>query len=393
MDLAFNFNSKVITSPYNQHYTGRRWNDLKQVLVETQENNIGQPNGTPSFPAAINVYHVGELFAGAGGLALGGHLATVGDFGFRHIWVNDIDHDACRTISENLRIPSDKVFCCPVESIDMSQLARVDGLAFGFPCNDFSVVGERHGIRGKFGGMYQWCVQALNALQPTFFIAENVSGMASSGKKRDMGKILAAFEKAGYAIYPHLYRFEEYGIPQARHRIIIVGFRNDLEIDFSPPLPPRSDTTPATCREALKDIPADAPNHEFAKQTSRVKERLSYIRPGENAFTAKIPDHLQLNMKSGAKISQIYKRLNPDAPAYTVTGSGGGGTHIYHWKETRSLTNRERARLQTFPDNYRFFGVRESVRRQIGMAVPPLGAKIIFTEVLRSLLEHDIAPL
>ena len=110
----------------------------------------------------------------------------------------------------------------------------------------------------------------------------------------------------------------------------------------------------------------------------RVIERLKHIKPGENAFTANIPKHLQLNMKSGAKISQIYKRLHPDVPSYTVTGSGGGGTHIYHWEEPRSLTNRERARLQTFPDNYRFIGTKESVRKQIGMAVPPLGAKIIF---------------
>lgn len=363
-----------------------------KVLVEAHENDIDQTNGATAFPIAKNVYRVGELFAGAGGLALGGHLAVAGDFGFRHVWVNDIDPDACRTISENLGMPWDKVFCCPVERLDMSRLEQVDGMAFGFPCNDFSVVGERQGIRGKFGGMYQWCVQAVNALQPMFFIAENVSGMASSGRNRDMGKILTAFEKAGYAIHPHLYRFEEYGIPQARHRIIIVGFRKDLGVDFHPPLP-HSNTTPATCREALKDIPADAPNHEFAKQTNRVVERLNHIKPGENAFTADIPDHLQLNMRSGAKISQIYKRLNPDAPAYTVTGSGGGGTHIYHWKEPRSLTNRERARLQTFPDNYRFFGGRESVRRQIGMAVPPLGAKIIFIAVLRALLEHDIAPL
>ena len=75
----------------------------------------------------------------------------------------------------------------------------------------------------------------------------------------------------------------------------------------------------------------------------------------ENAWTAKLPDHLKLNVK-GATISQIYKRLDPNKPAYTVTGSGGGGTHVYHWKEPRALTNRERARLQTFPDDFKFHG-------------------------------------
>ena len=81
----------------------------------------------------------------------------------------------------------------------------------------------------------------------------------------------------------------------------------------------------------------------------------------------------------------IYKRLDPDKPAYTVTGSGGGGTHIYHWDEPRALTNRERARLQTFPDDFKFIGSKESVRRQIGMAVPVQGAKIILEAVLKTL--------
>lgn len=127
----------------------------------------------------------------------------------------------------------------------------------------------------------------------------------------------------------------------------------------------------------------DAPNHEFTRQSETVTKRLSYIKPGENAFTADIPKHLQLNI-SGAKISQIYKRLEPDKPSYTVTGSGGGGTHVYHWEEDRALTNRERARLQTFPDDFVFSGGRGSVRKQIGMAVPVEGAKIIFEAVLRS---------
>ena len=118
-------------------------------------------------------------------------------------------------------------------------------------------------------------------------------------------------------------------------------------------------------------------------QSKIVKSRLSYIKPGENAFNADIPDYLKLNVK-GAKISQIYKRLDPDKPSYTVLGSGGGGTHIYHWSEPRALTNRERARLQTFPDDYIFYGSKESVRKQIGMAVPCNGAQIIFEAILKT---------
>ena len=126
----------------------------------------------------------------------------------------------------------------------------------------------------------------------------------------------------------------------------------------------------------------------MTKQSPQVIKRLSYIKPGQNAFTAELPEELQLKVK-GAKISQIYKRLDPSKPAYTVTGSGGGGTNMYHYSEPRALTNRERARLQTFPDDYIFEGSKESVRKQIGMAVIAIGAKIIFESILKTFAGID----
>ncbi len=140
-----------------------------------------------------------------------------------------------------------------------------------------------------------------------------------------------------------------------------------------------------TVKTALSNIPENALNNEKTVQSAKVVERLKYIKEGENAFTANIPKELQLNVV-GAKISQIYKRLKSDEPAYTITGSGGGGTHVYHYSENRALTNRERARLQTFPDNFIFVGSKESVRKQIGMAVPPQGIKIIFEALLNTIL-------
>tara|TARA_B110000285_G_C15067000_1_gene585708 strand:- start:1097 stop:1564 length:468 start_codon:yes stop_codon:yes gene_type:complete len=138
-----------------------------------------------------------------------------------------------------------------------------------------------------------------------------------------------------------------------------------------------------TAKEALSNIPKNAHNNELTNNSKQVVERLKYIKPGKNVFNSKIPKHLQLNIKM-TQISQIYKRLDPNKPSYTVTGSGGGGTHVYHWKENRALTNRERARLQTFPDNFIFSGSKEDVRRQIGMAVPVLGAKIVFEAILKT---------
>ena len=117
-------------------------------------------------------------------------------------------------------------------------------------------------------------------------------------------------------------------------------------------------------------------------------ERLKLIKPGQNVWNAKLPQRLKLNVKN-TKMSQIYKRLDPNKPSYTITGSGGGGTHGYHYKEHRALTNRERARIQTFPDNFIFIGKNDSVRRQIGMAVPPKGIQVIFESVLRSFAKID----
>ena len=190
--------------------------------------------------------------------------------------------------------------------------------------------------------------------------------------------------KYGYNITANLYRFEEYGIPQARHRYILIGIRGDLGLRFEVPEP---SGIIRSCRQALSDIPKEAPNQEATKQSERVKERLSFIQPGENIWQAeeagRLPPDLRLNVK-GARLSQIYRRLDPDKPSYTVTGSGGGGTHIYHWSENRALTNRERARLQTFPDDFAFCGSKESVRKQIGMAVPVQGAKIILEALLKT---------
>ena len=188
---------------------------------------------------------------------------------------------------------------------------------------------------------------------------------------------------AGYSITVHKYKLEQYGIPQARHRVIIVGFRNDLDLKFQ--VPATLDFT-ITAGEALnKPIPPNTMNTELTKQSAKVVERLSYIDPGENCWNAKrLPDHLKLNV-ANTKLSHIYKKVDPNKPAYTVTGSGGGGTHMYHWAENRALTNRERARLQTFPDWFEFCGSKESVRKQIGMAIPVEASKLIVEAVLKTL--------
>lgn len=368
--------------------------ERKQTLASPirYTNGVGQADLTvvPG-TAGAKPYRLGEFFCGPGGLACGAISARVENplFRIEHAWANDYDQDTCDTYAENIcRGDSASVICHDVRTLDIgdSRMRAIDGFAFGFPCNDFSVVGEQKGFNGKFGPLFQYGVNVLEKFRPMWFLAENVGGLATANEGSAFKVILGKLQAAGYRIYPHLYKFEDYGVPQARHRIIIVGLRNDLPGEFRPPNPDILETRHKTCRQAMEEppIPEWVGNNDRTAQHPRVVERLSYIKPGENAFTANLPAHLQLHVR-GAKISQIYKRLDPDKPAYTVTGSGGGGTHIYHYAELRALTNRERARLQTFPDRFVFKGSKESVRKQIGMAVPPRGAQIIFEALLRTL--------
>jgi len=333
------------------------------------------------------IFRLGELFCGPGGLAWGATHADIGlkNYKIEHAWANDYDRDTCTTYAQNI-CPNDpdSVICGDVRKLDLDSLPPIDGLAFGFPCNDFSVVGEQRGFDGTYGPLYSYGVKVLKSHKPDWFLAENVGGLRSANEGEAFKVILQDLKDAGYKVYPHLYKFEEYGVPQARHRVIIVGIKKDLPYEFKVPSTEPYKDIDVSCRTAIaREMPANVTNNELTKQSASVVERLKYIKPGENAFTAELPEELQLKVK-GAKISQIYKRLDPDKPAYTVTGSGGGGTHIYHWEENRALTNRERARLQTFPDTYVFHGSKESVRKQIGMAVPCNGAQIIFEAILKT---------
>ncbi len=350
----------------------------------------------------LTKFKLAELFCGPGGLSYGAKSALVTDqdgnrFEIEPVWANDIDENTCKTYARNIHDgDSSKVTCASIESVDFNDVPSFDVLAFGFPCNDFSVVGEQKGFNGKFGPLYNYGVKAINIHNPKWFIAENVSGLQSANDGKAFEKILEDLGSAGrgYHITAHQYKFEEYGVPQTRHRVVIIGIRHDLGLEFKVPAPTTANNY-ISAKDAIENPPiaADATNNDMTSQSKVVVERLKYIPPGENAWFNGIPEHLQLKVK-GAKLSQIYKRLHPAKPSYTITGSGGGGTHGYHWSENRALTNRERARIQTFPDDFVFEGSKESVRKQIGMAVPPKAARSIIEAVLKTFagIDYDWVP-
>jgi DNA (cytosine-5)-methyltransferase 1 len=342
---------------------------------------------------------MGELFCGPGGVAVGaGEAARELAVPLKHVWANDIDPDTCQTYRTNIeRMYGDEVLCKneDVRGLDMSELPDVKGLAFGFPCNDFSLIGKQKGLNGEFGPLFSYGAMYLEknkklpADQPEWFFAENVTGLRSSDDGRTLAMIIQRLANAGYDVFPHLYKFEEYGLPQKRHRIILIGIHKDLQKTFRPPS--TEDFSVVTAREALeKPFPPGVPetHNERTRQSPLVVKRLEAIGEGQNAFNSGLDRELRLNI-AGATFSNIYRRLKADEPSYTVTGSGGGGTHMYHWEDPRALTNRERARLQTFPDDFVFHGNSTSIRKQIGMAVPPEGARIIFKALFQTLADQE----
>lgn len=337
-------------------------------------------------------FRLGEFFSGPGGLALGAILARVpgNRFTISHGWASDYDEDTCKTYELNLGSKEkSNVIHSDIRKLELRKLPKIDAFAYGFPCNDFSIVGEKKGFKGEFGPLYLYGVKLINLQKPKFFVAENVGGITSANDGKAFKKILKDLSEAGngYNITAHLYKAEEYGVPQTRHRIIIVGIDKTLKKEFKVPAPTHKHKF-VTAKQALAGIPKNSANHELTQQSKVVVERLKLIKPGENIWQTSLPKHLQLNVK-GAKLSQIYRRLHPNKPSYTITGSGGGGTHGYHWKEPRALTNRERARIQTFPDTFIFVGSKESVRKQIGMAVPVELSRIIFEAILKTFADLE----
>ena len=383
--------------------------------------------------APKNFLRFGELFCGPGGLACGllqARLVVSGtEQGFAHSFAVDIDEWACRTYARNICAGDDShVLSGDISDVDIPKLPPIDLLAFGFPCNDFSIVGEQKGVHGKYGPLYGYGVSVLDEKKPKVFIAENVGGLQSANEGKTFRIILDALQNAGpgYEITPHLYKFEQYGVPQRRHRIIIVGIRKDIGKKFTVPIP-TTKYHPVTAGEALTMPPVDGlANNEKTSQSKIVERRLALLPEGENAWfldeMIKMPDQQLMEVVKtlpqkdafigwsvrevreeinsvrlhviSARMSQIYRRLKASEPSYTITGSGGGGTHGYHWHENRALTNRERARLQTFPDNFIFEGSKEQVRKQIGMAVPVVGMKIIGEAILKTLagIPYDSIP-
>jgi DNA (cytosine-5)-methyltransferase 1 len=335
-------------------------------------------------------YAVVSLFAGCGGMDLGAEQTSRA----KVVWAIDNDHWAVETYRRNLgsHIVEDDITQADVPDVPC------DILLAGPPCQDYSTLWNHDGLKTARGNLFRQVARFLSELQPAGFVLENVPGLLSANRGAAWTLVRHALRSptsfAGDSTGPPL-RYDlsakvvdmaDLGVPQHRDRLIVIGVRRDLGI--RPPEVPRPYAgRQPTVRQALdlKPLPDDAPNHERGLDSKEVVERLKLIPPGGNYEV--IPAGHPRAVKG--LISHVYRRLDPDKPSYTIIAGGGGGTHGYHHVEPRRLSNREKARLQGFPDDFVFEhgcvgtsrretrSIYPRVRRQIGNAVPPPAAEVV----------------
>lgn len=312
-----------------------------------------------------------SLFSGCGGLDLG--FEQVGDY--KTVWANDFKHEACVTFRNHF---GDIIVEGDIEKIDPykdKNIPDCDLILGGFPCQDFSIIWKQPGLNGERGNLYKSFLRFVDAKKPKAFVAENVKGLLTANKKKAIEQIIKDFQSIapGYIVTPHLYNFADYGVPEFRERLLIVGVRVDTGFDFKHPAPthgPKEGLIPwVTVGDAFVGVEDVPDNNEHLRVTQRTQTIIGMIPEGGN-FTD-IPEDSSYYVHG--MISHVYRRIHRGEPSKTIIAAGGGGTWGYHYPEPRPLTNRERARIQSFPDDFVFYGSTTEVRRQIGNAVPPVG--------------------
>ena len=312
-----------------------------------------------------------ELFAGAGGLALGLEMA-----GFKHVLLNEIMPDACDTLKLNR--PKWNVIQGDVSKISFEQYkGKVDMVSGGFPCQAFSYAGKKLGFEDTRGTLFYQFARAIKEVQPKIFLGENVRGLLEHNNGKTIQTIKGVIKELGYTLVePRFLKAIFYMVPQKRERLFLVGIRNDLadKLTFTYPSPYKRILT---LRDALKKgilYSTDVPPSPGQKYPKRKEEILSYVPQG--GYWRDLPEELQKEYMKGSFYlgggkTGMARRLSWDEPSLTLTcAPAQKQTERCHPEETRPLTTREYARIQTFPDEWNFVGSISSVYKQIGNAVP-----------------------
>ena len=314
-----------------------------------------------------------SVFCGGGGLDLGFAAA-----GFKPLFSSDVVPVFCETISQNL--PGHLVEAHDIAELSGHDLVKKVGHApdviiGGPPCQSFSILGDRKSTNDPRGQLVYEYARLISETKPSAFLFENVPGLLTLNKGEDWRALLSMFErKTGYHIHWTKLNAVSFGAPQFRQRVIAIGFKDRTKFEaFEWPRPSHADSQvlphigvlpPRIAASALEDV-LDLPNHILRVHCDRVRNRYSTIPPG------------------GRDRKDHTDRVHPDRPSGTVlVGSGaGGGRPFIHPFEDRHITVREAARLQSFPDWWKFAGGPTASYRQVGNAVPPFLARAVAEQI------------
>lgn len=316
-------------------------------------------------------YSIVELFAGCGGLALGLEQA-----GLKSCLVNEIDKNACETLRINR--PEWNVVEGDVSKVDFMPFnGKVDVLSGGFPCQAFSYAGKKLGFEDTRGTLFYEFARALKEIKPKVFLAENVKGFKSHNNGKTLQTVREVINELGYVLVSsEVVRAMFYRVPQKRERIFLVGVKKEFldYVDYK--LPPKYPGV-FTVRDALKAgalFKEDTPHSIGQIYHDRKREIMEHVPEG--GYWRDLPDELQREYMKGSYYlgggkTGIARRLSWDEPSLTLVCSPAQGqTERCHPSETRPLTCREYARIQTFPDDWKFYGSKNNIYKQIGNAVP-----------------------
>jgi DNA (cytosine-5)-methyltransferase 1 len=339
---------------------------------------------------------VADLFCGAGGLSLGLRMA-----GFEPVFAADFDRHACSTYARNLGAHVHNLDLAQTEPEELADLVTrecggADVVAGGAPCQGFSVqrrgapIDARNDLVLRFG-------KFATTLNPQAIVLENVPTILGQRGKAYLDRVVQEWDTAGYEVHRAVLEAAAYGVPQFRRRAFVVGIRRDLGTHFQFPSPRLKPGQYVTVRDAIGNLPPPPedfsehpghPNHRRVAVSEINLERLRHVPEGGGRLD--VPARLQLpchRNPNGHRHLDVFGRLWWDRPSGTLTAMFDNFTRgrFAHPEQTRNITGREGARLQSFPDDFVFLGPKKDVARQIGNAVAPLMAKAVGEALLHAL--------
>ena len=341
------------------------------IIEDREENTINNIKVDYNDVTAI------EVFAGAGGLALGLEQA-----GIKTVLLVEIDKFCCETLRQNR--PEWNIINDDIKNVDFTMYkGKVDIVTGGSPCQAFSYSGKKLGFEDTRGTLFYEFARTVKEVEPLIFMFENVKGLISHDKGRTLKTILNVLEELGYNVKYEVLNANDYGVAQKRERIIIIGTKNGVEFEY----PKKLDYKPVL-RDALKDVPPS----EGQSYSEKKRKVLELVPPG--GCWVDLPEEIQKEYMGKSYYSSggrrgMARRISWDEPCLTLTCSPSQKqTERCHPDETRPFTVREYARIQSFPDTWEFAGGLSEKYKQIGNAVPVDLARHLGVQLLKAVKEY-----